>query len=94
MVDTNIAGSSHHKGRSHIPMMRPGDPLTLIREPHNRFDRKAIAVYRGSAQLGYLPREMAAKIAIVMDCGVPVKAIKSSRSWGAILLEYEEQPYE
>jgi hypothetical protein len=55
-----------------------GEPLILEREPENEYDNNAIAAYvvpisdpwgSGIYQVGYLPREMAAELAPLMDQG-------------------------
>jgi len=51
-----------------------GDPLVLVREPKNKYDRNAIAVFRGTDQLGYLSKEVAGELAKVMDSGKKLTA--------------------
>lgn len=51
-----------------------GDPLVLKREPKNKYDRNAIAVFRGTDQLGYLSKEVAEELAKVMDSGKELTA--------------------
>jgi hypothetical protein len=51
-----------------------GDPLVLKREPKNKYDRNAIAVFRGTDQLGYLSKEVAEELAKVMDSGKKLTA--------------------
>lgn len=36
--------------------IRAGSSLQLIREPRNRYDRQAVAVYHGTHKIGYIPR--------------------------------------
>lgn len=70
-----VAGTSHRKGDV-ITFIR-GDKrrLQLVKEPHNKFDENAIAVYgeclfRGKpfrAHLGYLPKEVAAELTLHTD---------------------------
>ena len=49
-------------------------PLDLVREPDNRHDRKAIAVYHEARKLGYLPREDNLVLAKLIRRGLPVAA--------------------
>lgn len=45
-----------------------GDPLTLSREPTNRYDRNAIMVYSEMMdRIGYMPRGIAARLAPILD---------------------------
>ena len=65
--DCRIAGVSfpNPDGSSRqeiIPTLEPGQELTLKREPKNKFDKNAIAIYAGKKQVGYIP----AKGAVVL----------------------------
>jgi hypothetical protein len=55
---------------------RPGDPLTLVREPKNPHDPLAVAILSISGtRVGYLKRDRAAWIAPKIDRGYVVRAI-------------------
>ena len=47
-------------------------PLDLVKEPDNRHDRRAIAVYAEGQQLGYLPREDNLILEKLIRRGIPV----------------------
>ena len=49
--------------------MRVGDVLTLIREPDNRHDGKAVRVEWRGHKIGYVPRRENADVARLMDGG-------------------------
>jgi len=51
-----LAGFQYHAAPRLWPELRQGEALTLRREPENPHDPRAIAVFRGTDQLGYLPR--------------------------------------
>jgi hypothetical protein len=62
----------------------PGRPLELRRDPDNEHDPNAIAVLAGGAQVGWVPRELAAELAPELDAGRP---------WsGAVLREHRLSP--
>ena len=69
-----IAGFQYHWGEAVWPLLQAGMPLELKREPENRYDRKAVAVYWQGAQLGYLPRTENHAVCSMLDRGQPVKA--------------------
>jgi hypothetical protein len=69
-----IAGFSHYDGPDAESLLQAGMPLTLNREPHNRYDKHAIEVLSGEAKLGYIPRRKNKTIARLMDEGITVKA--------------------
>ena len=55
--------------------MTPGLPVILQREPDNIFDNNAITVRSADELvLGHVPREIAARLAPMMDSGQPVSA--------------------
>lgn len=68
-IRTKVAGVTQ-PGRQEIirKRLKAGSPLLLVPEPENPVDPKAVAVYvpasmfKGSAQIGYLPRTRAEQI--------------------------------
>lgn len=74
----SIVGSSFHAGASNwIARLKQGQQLRLQREPTNKFDKNAIAVYTFQQCLGYVPRGLAVELAPIMDAGNEVSAVKS-----------------
>lgn len=69
LQESPIAGFQYHQGEVVWPRLRPGDPLRLVREPANRHDPRAVAVYWCDAQLGYLPRAENSAVAYLLDNG-------------------------
>ena len=63
-----------------------GDPVSLIREPDNRYDKNAVGVHViGKGQIGYVSRENAEWIADVLDSGKDVSTkIKYIRKTGRL----------
>jgi hypothetical protein len=54
----------------------PGDPLELVREPHNPHDPRAVAVFTlNRIRVGYLRRDRAAWLGSKIDRGYDVRAI-------------------
>ena len=72
-----MAGAArHHADALAGDGAAPGSPLTLRRDPANEHDANAIAVHtRHGAQLGWVPREVAAQIASELDAGTPWSAL-------------------
>ena len=69
-----VAGFQYHQGEEVWPLLQAGMPLELKREPENRYDRKAVAIYWQGAQLGYVPRVENHAVGAMLDRGQPVKA--------------------
>lgn len=60
---TNVVGIQYYKG-----LVGPGEEVLLVREPSNPYDRNAIQVKNiGHVQVGHLPRNVASKLATLMD---------------------------
>lgn len=51
-----IVGFKYHEGPLAFSKLKIGSKLRLIAEPDNRFDYKAVAIFRKTLKLGYVPR--------------------------------------
>ena len=71
-----VAGAGrHHADAIDSDAVKPGSPLELRRQPDNEHDPNAIAVHAGDAQIGWVPREVAAELAAELDEGRPWSAL-------------------
>jgi HIRAN domain-containing protein len=72
-----VAGAGrHHADALAAGDVGPGRPLELRRDPANPHDPSAIAVHApGGAQVGWVPREIAAELAPELDRGAPWSAV-------------------
>src|SRR5689334_16254010 len=50
------AGLRHHEAKAVWDQLVVGDVLTLIREPENAYDTRAVRVEWNGRKLGYIPR--------------------------------------
>lgn len=93
-----VAGFQYYAGKSVWHAMREGDRLTLVREPDNAHDARAIRIEWHGRQLGYVPRRDNAALARLMDRGATVVAYitrltPSHNPWQRVLFEvYEPLP--
>ena len=69
-----LAGSQYYAVSKVWNDIRPGDRLTLTREPDNRHDRNAIRVDWKGQQLGYVPRAENRAVARALDSGEKLEA--------------------
>ena len=69
MQDSPLAGVEYHAGKKLWPQMQVGDALTLIREPDNVHDAKAVRVEWPGHKIGYVPRRENTDVARFMDGG-------------------------
>lgn len=94
-----VAGVTFENRQSIIKNMDILDPIFLKRERSNPHDSNAIAVYHVNGQkIGYIPRENAKELAIIMDKGQEVRASISKLAggngykYGVEIDVYIEQP--
>jgi len=67
--DSPLAGFQYHAGAALWERLQVGDALTLLREPENPHDARAVRVEWRGVMLGYLPRAENAAVAAAMDRG-------------------------
>lgn len=78
----SVAGAArHHEHELQSASVAPGRPLELRRDPANVHDANAIAVHAaGGEQIGWVPREVAARLAPELDAGEPWTALSLRES--------------
>ena len=69
-----LAGSQYYALAEVWPQIKRGDRLTLVREPENRHDHRAIRVEWNGRPLGYLPRTENRAVAKALDEGERLEA--------------------
>ena len=74
LQDSPLAGFQFHAGKTLWPQMRVGDALTLVREPDNAHDARAVRVEWKGRKIGYVPRRENADVARLMDGGQQLAA--------------------
>ena len=66
-----VAGVTYEGRQEYLSRLTGEEPVRLVPEPENQYDNNAIAVYiatkDGVKHCGYIPKELAAQIAPVMD---------------------------
>jgi hypothetical protein len=87
-----LAGFQYHAGESLWERLKEGDVLTLVREPANPHDARAVRVEWQGNQLGYLPRAENEAVAAAMDRGERVEAriaalVKHKSPWRRLRIE-------
>ena len=84
LIVASVAGAArHHAAALESDAAAPGGALELRRDPGNEHDPDAIAVHAaGGEQLGWVPREIAARLAPELDSG---------QAWSALALR-ESRP--
>ena len=97
---TGIAGVQYHidvnsdEGKKFLKSLKPGTELKLVREPKNKYDRWAIAVYTvDGIQLGHMTRYKNETIARLMDAGFTFHALVESRKKSNYQVPDEQRAY-
>ncbi|WP_276978885.1 HIRAN domain-containing protein [Flavobacterium filum] len=62
-----VAGFQYYDGIKSLEYMKTGDVLNLIREPENTYDDNAIALYWQNHKIGFVPRDINAVLAALLD---------------------------
>jgi len=75
---SKIAGSTFAKSQEILRIMKDQDKVYCKREPDNKFDENAIALFNEKKEkLGYIPSTTAKDLATQMDNGYTVEIIVS-----------------
>lgn len=85
LLVVGVAGAgAHHAEALRAEGAAPGRPLELRRDPQNAHDPNAISVHElgGGEQVGWVPREVAAELALELDEG---------RQWSAVVLREQRR---
>jgi hypothetical protein len=69
-----VAGFQYHRGESVWSSLLTGDGVTLVREPNNAFDPRAVRIDWHGNKLGYVPRTDNAAVSHLLDHGQGVSA--------------------
>jgi hypothetical protein len=69
-----LAGFQYHEGKALWDQMKVGDALTLVREPDNAHDPRAVRVEWQGHKLGYVPRKENEAVARQLDRGNRLEA--------------------
>ncbi|HEX4985820.1 MAG TPA: HIRAN domain-containing protein [Burkholderiales bacterium] len=69
-----VAGFQFHEGKRLWAQMQVGDELTLVREPDNAYDPRAVRVDWNGHKLGYVPKAQNEAVARQLDRGNRLEA--------------------
>lgn len=82
LIATEVAGTTYRKNIAELePFLKPEQVFWMVREPWNRYDPNAIAIYFGMEKLGYIPAEQNEIIARLMDYGRFFYCKLTSKEW-------------
>jgi hypothetical protein len=92
LLSSHVAGYQYHKGHHVENEFKSGVPLSLVREPKNRYDSNAIAIYFGLTKIGYIPDAENTVLANMLDQGVHLETTITAfnpemPTWGRVEVE-------
>ena len=67
LLQFHVRGFQYYNGPDIVYQMSPGESLTLVREPKNPYDNKAIALYHRNRKIGFVPREKNEVLSKLLD---------------------------
>ncbi len=92
LLSSNVAGYQYYKGHLVENEFTTGVPLILVREPKNRYDSNAIAIYYKSTKIGFIPMAENTILANMLDQGVCLETTITTfnpemPTWGRVEVE-------
>ena len=95
--ESPIAGFQYHQGEALWPQLAIGQPLTLHREPDNRYDPRAVRIDWQEHKLGYIPRRENIAVAQMLDRGRGIQAKivglgESQNPWERVMVSLSLRP--
>lgn len=63
----SIVGMNHTKSEEFVGALAGGETAVLIREPQNKFDTNAVAVWISGRRVGYIPKAQNKVLAAFID---------------------------
>ncbi|MCQ2284043.1 MAG: HIRAN domain-containing protein [Bacteroidales bacterium] len=69
LLTSHIAGFSYWDGAEAFSELKIGTTLKLVREPDNKFDPYAVAIYYEDYKLGFIPRDSNHEISKYLEMG-------------------------
>jgi hypothetical protein len=86
IYDDFVAGFQYYKGMELKDSIAAGQSLDLVREPENKYDNQAIAIYWEGQKLGFMPQHNNLIPSALLDAKIPciatVKAVyKNTVPW-------------
>jgi hypothetical protein len=68
----NISGFTYYEGPTAFCELKIGSELSLVLEPDNKYDPKAVAIYFGESKLGFVPRNCNSEISKLLEMGYDI----------------------
>lgn len=92
-MTTSIVGTSFRgpAAQNALARLKAGEPLRVVREPNNKYDRWACAVYRFDLHMGYLSRGVAKDMAALIDGGTSINIRCIKAGTGLVRISWSDE---
>lgn len=92
LLSSHVAGYQYYKSHLVEHGFTTGVPLSLVREPKNRYDSNAIAIYYELTKIGYIPAAQNTILTNLLDQGVHLETSITAfnpemPTWGRVEVE-------
>ncbi len=84
-IHSKIRGVTFDGRQEVCGQLYAGARLSLVREPHNSYDPKAIGVFFEEERCGFIPADLASQVAVPMDEGLALEAVVTGVTGGGDL---------
>lgn len=86
LLNVIVAGTSYCESIEEIaPRLAEGTLLKMIRDPHNKYDKRAIGIYFEAKRIGWVPARMNEVVSHLMDAGkalfARVRSVEEVGQW-------------
>ena len=81
VLETKVAGTMYYEPEEFEPLVKKDMRLQMVREPENKYDKFAVALFLDDSKIGYLPRTQNEVVARLMDAGKEFSTKVVSKKW-------------
>lgn len=81
VLETKVAGTMYYEPHEFEPLVKKDLQLKMVREPDNKYDKFAVALFLEGGKIGYLPKSKNEVIARLMDAGKEFSTKVVSKKW-------------
>lgn len=95
--DFYVAGFKYYDGPEILDQLKVGDELSLVREPENKHDSQAVAIFtKDGYKLGYIPAESNIVAKNIIDNNIKSKCIiaeidKNAEPWDVLFVSFYQE---
>lgn len=91
-MTTSVVGNSFRPpaAKAALARLKTMQRLRCVREPNNKYDRYAVAIYVGDIHIGYLSKGVAKDMSVLLDGGLPIEVFAIRAGTGLVELRWPD----